>query len=769
MKKIVLNIEGMTCSACSNGLEKYLSKQKGVIEASVNLVLATAMINYDESIVNLQDIERYIKEAGFKSLGEQNNKGKRRNGLIILILFTILAIAEMYFSMTGMMYSTELIDADMQDTMQMSMLDISTEEIMDESAIDLTQENSTLNTKVDKKIAEDALDIEGASINLNSNKTYAITLLIMTIPFLIYGFDIIKNGIKNIVHKMPNMDSLIGVGVIVNFLYSVYGVIQIFNGDGSAVHHLYFEASSMIILFVKIGRYIDKRNKTKAVETIKNLVTITPKNGKVLRDGKVQAVTINEIIKGDTVICQAGEKIAVDGIILKGSTHTDESFITGESKPVSKKAGDMVIAGSINYDGYIEYRAEKIGKDSSISNIVNLVVEATNTKAPVARVADKISSYFVPFIFILSVVSFILNLILRKDIASAINAFVSVLVIACPCALGLATPLAMVISIGKCSRKGILIKSSETIETINKIDTIVFDKTGTLTQGKFEIIDQNISNKNLEILKKIESKSNHPIAKAICGKTENEARNIEVEEIAGYGLKGRLDGKTYYAGNGKFITKVNSEIKNQLLKNEEEFKKKGESIVYLFDDEDVLGIVGLSDKLKPDIKEVITKLKEMNKKIYMLTGDNNDSAQIIAKELGIENIISNVTPEEKLNKIKELNKNDNCIMVGDGINDSPALKSARIGISVGSGTDISNDSADVILMNDDMANICELFNIGKKTMRVIKQNLFWALIYNVCMIPLATNLLSITMNPMISSFCMTFSSFSVVINSLRLL
>ena len=713
MKKVVLNIEGMTCSACSNGLEKYLNKQEGVISASVNLVMATALIEYEDNL-SIKDLNRFVKEAGFKSLGEKKEE-KKSNELTKLIIFSILGIILMYISMG-------------------QMINLPTPKILN---------------------------------MMESPRVYAITLMILSLLFIFYGFDIIKNGIKNIVHKMPNMDSLVGVGVIVNFVYSLWNTIQVFMGNTSLVHHLYFESSAIIILFVKIGRYIDKKNKDKAVDTIKNLVTITPKNGTILKDGKELQVTINEIQKGDTVISKPGEKIAVDGTIINGKTHTDESFITGESKPVSKKVGDTVIAGSINYDGYIEYRAEKIGRDSSISNIVKMVVEATNTKAPIARIADKISGYFVPAIFIIALISFILNFVITKDINQSILALVSVLVVACPCALGLATPLAMVVAIGNCSRRGILVKSSETLEAINKVDTIVFDKTGTLTTGKMSIADGVYNEVTLKILKSLEKNSNHPLAKSIYNNERDIFEVQDFEEVPGLGVKGIINGKQYYAGNYKYVEKMN--VENKLRDNEAIFASKGESIVYLFDEKETILIIGLADTIKKDITDTIKKLEKLDKKIIMLTGDNEKTARAIAKQIGIENIISNVNPKQKLAKIKELNKNNNVAMVGDGINDSPSLKAAIVGISVENGTDISADSADVILLNENMDNIVKIFALGKRTIRIIKENLFWALFYNVCMIPLATGLLPIALNPMIASLAMTLSSLTVVLNSLRLL
>ena len=712
MKKIVLNIEGMTCSACSNGLEKYLKKQDGVIDASVNLVMATAMIEYEE-FLTVEDLERFVKEAGFKSLGEKQEE-KKNNDLKMLIIFAILGIILMYVSM-GHMIGLPVPDI----------------------------------------------------LNMEKNPiVYIVIQIIISFSFFIYGFDIIKNGIKNIIHKMPNMDSLVGIGVIVNFLYSLYNAILVFMGNSEMIHHLYFESSAIIILFVKLGRYIDKKNKVKAVDTIKNLVTITPKSGTILKNGEEKQVTINEIKVGDTVICKPGEKIAVDGKVIKGKTHTDESFLTGESKPVSKEIGSKVLAGSINYDGYIEYEAEKIGRDSSISNIVKLVVEATNTKAPIARLADKISGKFVPTIFDISIIALIINLIVTGSLEKAMIALVSVLVVACPCALGLATPLAMVVSIGRASKLGILVKSSESLETVNKIDTIVFDKTGTLTKGKMTIVDGKYDDETLKILQSLEANSNHPIAKSIVALANEKYDVSNFEDVAGKGIKGEIENKTYYAGNSKFVEEMN--VENKFKSFEEEYSKKGESIVYLFTENEVLAIFGLADEIKEEAKMLVRKLKEENKRVIMLTGDNKVTANAIAKELGIEEVISNVTPKQKKEEIEKLNKNNSCLMVGDGVNDSPALKSATIGVSVQNGTDISQDSADIILLKDDINIIVELIHIGRKTIKIIKENLFWALFYNILMIPLAMGIFKISLNPMIASLAMTLSSLTVVLNSLRL-
>ena len=719
MKKKILNIEGMTCSACSNGLEKYLNKQDGINEASVNLVMATALVEYDESKVKDSDLDRFVKEAGFKSLGERSQDGNKRHERLFLIQFAILVVLLMYISMGHMA-------------------------------------NFPIPYVVDK---------------MHNPIVYTVFVIVITLCFIFWGIDIIVKGIKNLFHRMPNMNSLVGVGVLVNFAYSMYNAINIFQGKVHLVDNLYFESCAMIIFFVKLGRYIDRNNKAKAVDSIKNLVTITPKNAVIKQNGKgkEKVVTINEIQKGDIVICKPGEKIAVDGKVVLGQSHTDESFITGESKPVSKTIGDRVLAGSINYDGYLEYSAENIGKDSSISHIVDLVVEATNTKAPIAKFADKISGIFVPVIFVIAILAFILNIAITRDINLALNALVSVLVVACPCALGLATPLAMVVSLGNGTRKGIVIKSSEVLERINDIDTVIMDKTGTITKGELTIADLyflDAQKDNLKLLKSLETKSNHPLATSVSKGENNPYKVTDFEEIPGRGIKGKIDGVIYYAGNSKMLESIG--IINTLSNKEEEFSKNGESIIYFASEKQLLGIVGLRDVIKPGIKDVISTLKEQGKKVVMLSGDNEITAKFIADEVGIDIVYSNISPKGKLEKIRELNKNQNVIMVGDGINDSPALKEATIGISVSNGTDISSDSADIMLMSEDMSKLLDVFKIGKKTIKIIRENLFWALGYNLLMVPLATGLLPISLNPMIASLAMTLSSLTVVLNSLRL-
>ena len=717
MKNIILNVGGMTCSGCSAGLEKYLNKQDGIFSASVNLVLATVKIEYDENLLDVNKLNKFIEESGFTSYGEEYNKNKRKPERFVLLIYAVLTILLMYISM-GNMFKIKMPNI----------------------------------------------------IDMHSNPIiYAVSLAVITFLYFIYGFDIIKSGIKNLVNKMPNMDSLIMIGVIVNYLYSLFNMILVFKGDMNGLHHLYFEASAMTILFVKIGRFIDKNNRIKATDAVRGLVSVTPKKAVKLVDGEEKTVTINEISKGDIIVCRPGEKIAVDGIVRKGRTNINEALITGESKPVHKEVGNEVIAGSINCNGYIEYEAVRIGRETNISNIVKMVVEATNSKTEIQKFVDKVSGIFVPAIFILAVLASILNFVIIKDISIAVNVFVTVLVVACPCALGIATPLAMVVSIGKLSKNGIFIKSSESLEILNGIKNIVFDKTGTLTNGKFSVVDKNISDENMQILQNIEFNSKHPIAQSICEFSDfNKIEVTNFREIEGYGLQADIGNITYYVGSSKFVKEQC--INNIYGNDEEKFLSNGYTIVYLFNNDGVLGIVGLADTVKDGVKELIQELKNMNKNIYMLTGDNEAAAKIIANEIGIDNVESNLTPKQKLVYVSNMNDDTNSVMmVGDGINDSPSLKSAAIGVSVEGGSDVSADSSDIILMNSNIGIISLLLKVGKKTNRIIKQNLFWAVFYNCLMIVIATGLLPIHINPMIASMAMMMSSLMVVFNSLRLL
>ena len=729
MRKVLLKIEGMTCSACSSGLEKYLNKQDGIIAASVNLIMNNASIEYDDNKLTLEQVEKFVDKAGFSSAGIDNlekEEKKKSNEKYKLIGISVISILILYISMSHMVGLPVI----------------------------------------------PFLDMMAYPIN------YAISLLILTIIVLLMGIDILKNGYKNLVHKTPNMDTLVMIGVMASFIYSIYGTIMILKGKTMYVESLYYESAAIVIFFIKIGKYVESKNKDKTKEALQQLMSITPNHAIIIRDGKEETVTLDEIQKGDIVICKPGEKIAVDGEVVEGITHINESFITGESVPVKREKGSKVIAGSINYEGTIKYKAEKIGKESTVSEIVRLVVEATNTKAPIAKVADTISGYFVPTIIVIAIIAFAIWFMITKNIATAINIFVTILVVACPCSLGLATPLAIVIASGNASKKGILIKTSEALENAHKIKTICFDKTGTLTKGELTISKiynySNLEEKEIiKIVASIENKSEHPIARAIVNEAKNQ--NIELEDveefksIPGYGVSANISQNKYLIGNKKLMLENNITISQE--QDELNLVSDGNSILFVAEGQKLIALIGVKDVLKDESKDIVQKLKKKNIKVVMLTGDNEKTAKAIANQIGVDEVIANVLPKQKAEEIKKFKEKGLVMMCGDGINDSVSLVTADIGVSVSSGTDIAMDSSNVVLMNDNLEKIEDLISISEKTIRNIKQNLFWAFFYNICMIPIACGILEplgVVMNPMIAAFAMTISSLTVVLNALRL-
>lgn len=721
MKKIVLRIGGMTCSACSSGLEKYLSRQEGVSSASVNLVLSLATIEYEN--LSKKDLERFVKEAGFQSLGEfkgvEDLESKKEDKTKYIVL-GILILIMMYLGM-GEMLGLPTIPF----------------------------------------------------LNMDYPVLLSSVLLLITIVYLIFGFDILKSGFTNLIHRMPNMDTLVLFSVFFSLAYSLFGYVQIILGNLSYMHHLYFESAAMVLYFVKLGRYIESFSKDQTKSAIRKLVQITPSKA-IVKDGeKLTEVTIDEVSTGDTLVCRAGDKVAVDGTVTSGKTYVDESFITGESAPVLKTSGSKVIAGSICYDGYIEYSAEKIGKESTISEIVTMVVDATNTKSKVQKMADRISGYFVPIILAIAIVTFILSYLLGCSFSVSFTHFVTVLVVACPCALGLAVPLVVVVSNGLCAEKGLFLRNGEVLERAKTIDTIVLDKTGTLTQGKLRVYEfQNDSNLTdaefLNVVANLESFSSHPIHTAFDVTKKLDVSHFE--ELSGMGILAKINDDEYYLGNHKILTRL--KLKNRYQTKEDDYSKAGCSIIYVVQNKKLIGIIGVKDTVREESKEAIREFMRRGIGVVMLTGDHEGVANQIAKEVGIRHVISDVLPKEKASYIEKLKQDGkHVIMVGDGINDAPALVASSIGISINQGTDVAMDSADVILMNNNLSNIIDFIDISKRSYHIIWQNLFWAFFYNALMIPIAAGFLSplgITMNPMVASIAMTISSLTVVMNSLRL-
>lgn len=708
MKNIILAIDGMTCSACSNGLEKFLNKQNGIISADVNLVLANANIVYDEDLLDIAQIESFVDKAGFKSMGEFcgfEGKNDSKSEKTTFIIFTVLALLVVILPMGRMILGFRL----------------------------------------------------------------GIYEALPALCFLAYGKDILKNGWKNLIHKTPNMDTLIGIGVIASFGYSLF---NLWKGN---IEHLYFESSAIIIYFVKLGRYIDGINKEKTKSAIQKLVTITPALAVLKKDDVEQRITIDEIKKGDIVIARPGDKVAVDGEIVVGNAHFDESFISGESVPVVRSVGDKVLAGSLNYDGYIEYKAEKIGKNSMVSEIVKLVAKATATKTPMTKIADKISGYFVPMVIIIAFLTLGLNLLLQQGLNTAFVSFVCVLVVACPCALGLATPLAVVAAEGLCLKKGILVKSSELFETAAKVNVAVFDKTGTLTYGRLRVAKiTNLSSETddfvMQLAGSLESMSNHPVSRAFVEYMAvhklDKLKIKSFENFDGMGVKGKVNEKNVVVGNAKLLKTL------KISDNPQKTTADMGAVIYIAIDGKVAATIEVCDVLRESAKSATENLRAQRIKNIMLTGDNVNTAHNVAKEIAIDEIVADILPSGKLKFIKKMRQNGNIVMMcGDGINDSPALIESNVGVSINGGTDIAIDSAGIILKNENLENLPYFIKISKRAVKIIKQNLFWAMFYNILMIPIAAGVLrswGVTINPIMASLAMVLSSTTVILNTLRL-
>ena len=713
MKKIILKIDGMTCTSCSNSLEKHLNKQKGIQKANVNLVLEEAYIEYDDDLT-IEDLNKYVKETGFKSLGE-SKLVKEKSGLIPLIIYSILSVILLSFSILFM----------------------------------------TVFKKMDYP------------------KVFTITSFILILPYFVYGFKIFKSGIKGFIHASPNMHSLVTLGVFTSFIYSFIEMILIINGHSEYVKTIYFESCAIVIYFINLGSYIDHKGKVKTKEALTNLMEITPSKAILLKDGKEIEIDIDEVKIGDILVLKPGMKASSDGTVVNGSAHFDEAFLTGEAISSKKSNGASVIAGSINLDGYIEYEVLKNGRDSTISEIVNLVKEASNSKAKISKLADKISSIFVPMIILIAITSFIIFYLVTNNFNTAIVKFTTVLVIACPCALGLATPLALVVAHGMCASNGILVKNSSSLEDINKINRIIFDKTGTLTKGHFVITEYyNYSDMNdlelLDIISSLESNSSHPISKAF--NTNNKIDVIDYKNIDGVGIEGTIGNDKYYLGSNKLLSYLNLTFNN--ANDLEALYNLGSTIVYIVKNGEIIGLIGLNDTLKDSAYDVISELKNRNIKLSMLTGDNKTSAEAISEKLNIDDYISEVYPKDKKMIVDSYIKNNEYVMmIGDGINDAPSLISANVGVSVNKDCNIASDAADIIIINDNIESIINLLLISNKTFRIIKENLFWAFFYNIIMIPIALGALEfagIYMNPMIASLAMMISSITVILNSLRI-
>ena len=729
-------VTGMSCASCANAVEKALNKNND-INASVNFATEKLNIEYDEKKYNFDKIRKIVESAGY-GLAEDMTEDKKvelyqekitslKNRLILAVIFVVPLL---YISM-GHMLGAVLPEF--------------------------------LNPKVNP---------------LN----FALAQFVLTLPIIYAGRDFFSHGFKNLVRKSPTMDSLIAIGSTAAVLYGIYATFGIVIVDPEAHMDLYYESAGAIITLILFGKLLEAKTKGQTSSAIKKLIRLQPKKAKIIENGAEKEVLIENLKVGDIVIVKPGEKIAVDGRIVEGATSVDESMLTGESLPVSKKVGDKVVGGSINKNGSIRFEATEIGKNTVLSQIIKLVEEAQGSKAPISRMADIVSAYFVPIVIGIAIITGIAWFLSGSGLVTALSFFIAVLVIACPCALGLATPTSIMVGTGKGAENGILIKSGEALETAYKIKTVVFDKTGTITKGKpilTNLIAYGKYNENelLKIAASVENDSEHPLAEAIVNKAKE--RNIEIKPyerfraMPGYGIRATFEGKEVQIGNRKLMEnrKINVEISQKdydILLNE------GKTPMYISIDNKLAGLVAVADVIKETSKEAIEKLKKMGIKTVMLTGDNEKTAKFIAKQVGIDDVISEVLPYQKSQKVKELQEKDEFVaMVGDGINDSPALAQANVGIAIGNGTDVAIESADIVLIRNDLRDVAGSIALSKATITNIKENLFWAFFYNVLGIPFAAGIFYAFFNgpkldPMIAAFAMSFSSVSVLGNALRL-
>ena len=729
-------VTGMSCASCANAVEKALNKNND-INASVNFATEKLNIEYDEKKYNFDKIREIVESAGYglvedmiedKKMELYQEKIKSlKNRLILAIIFVVPLL---YISM-GHMLGAVLPEF--------------------------------LNPKVNP---------------LN----FALAQFVLTLPIIYAGRDFFLHGFKNLVRKSPTMDSLIAIGATAAVLYGIYATFRIVTVDPEAHMDLYYETAGTIITLILFGKLLEAKTKGQTSSAIKKLIGLQPKKAKIIENGAEKEVLIENLKVGDIVIVKPGEKIAVDGRIVEGATSIDESMLTGESLPVSKKVGDKVVGGSINKNGSIRFEATEIGKNTVLSQIIKLVEEAQGSKAPISRMADIVSAYFVPIVIGIAIITGIAWFLSGSGLVTALSFFIAVLVIACPCALGLATPTSIMVGTGKGAENGILIKSGEALETAHKIKTVVFDKTGTITKGKPVLTDliaygKYNENELLKIAASVENDSEHLLAEAIVNKAKE--KNIEIKPyekfraMPGYGIRAIFEGKEVQIGNRKLMEnrKINVEISQKdydILSNE------GKTPMYISIDNELAGLVAVADVIKETSKEAIEKLKKMGIKTIMLTGDNEKTAKFIAKQVGIDDVISEVLPYQKSQKVKELQEKDEFVaMVGDGINDSPALAQANVGIAIGNGTDVAIESADIVLIRNDLRDVAGAISLSKATITNIKENLFWALFYNVLGIPFAAGIFYAFFNgpkldPMIAAFAMSFSSVSVLGNALRL-
>jgi len=739
---VTLPIGGMTCASCAQNIERTVSRLDGVAHIAVNLATEKATVEYDPQKIKLFTIRQEIEKIGYTVLdtGKSSvvDKDRIRKEKEIRTLWTKFRISAIF--------SVPLLYLAMGSMVEWLHFPIP------------------------------------AFLNIMEHPlTYSLVQILLTIPVIIVGNRFYSVGFKALFRRSPNMDSLIAMGTSAAVLYSLYSVFQVIAGNTGAVEHLYFETAGVIITLILLGKSLEAVSKGKTSEAIKKLMGLAPKTAILIRDGVEVEIPIGEVEIGDIVLVKPGGKIPVDGVVTEGSTAIDESMLTGESMPVDKISGNKVYAASINKNGTIRFKTTKIGGDTALAQIIKLVEDAQGSKAPIAQLADIVSGYFVPIVFVIAFLAAVAWAVSGQSAVFSLTIFISVLVIACPCALGLATPTAIMVGTGKGAENGILIKSGGALETTHKINTIIFDKTGTITEGNPAVTDivpvpGVDSDRLLQIAASAEKGSEHPLGEAIMRAAA--VQKIELlpatrfNAITGLGIEVEIDGIDVLLGNKKLMVERNITLE-ALEKEADGFASEGKTPMYIAQNNRLSGIIAVADVVKASSAKAIARLQAMGIEIVMITGDNSRTAQAIAAQVGIRRVLSEVLPQDKSNEVKKLQAEGRLVaMVGDGINDAPALVQADIGIAIGSGTDVAIESADIVLMKSDLMDVAAAIQLSKSTIRNIKQNLFWAFGYNVAGIPIAAGLLHLfggpLLNPMIAAAAMSLSSVSVLTNALRL-
>ncbi len=741
MNKETIKIGGMTCAACSQRVEKAIAKLEGISKVSVNLATEKATLEYDPQIIRLSSVKDCIVNTGYQVLAADKNsvdedRVRKQKEVKTLwtkfIIATAFGIPLLYFAMVPM-------------------------------------------------VSWWPFPIPRGLNPMLYPLRFALLQICLVAPIIIAGYRFYTVGFKALIQRSPNMDSLVAIGTTAAILFSLYNTYQIVQGNFGAVEGLYYETAGVIIALILLGKSLEAVSKGKTSEAIKKLMGLAPKTATVISNGKEIELPIEDVEIDDIILVRPGEKIPVDGVVLEGNTSIDEAMLTGESMPVDKKIGDKVFAASINKNGMIKFQATKVGSDTALAQIIKLVEDAQGSKAPIAQMADIVSGYFVPVVCVIALVAFLAWFLTGQSLAFSLTIFISVLVIACPCALGLATPTAIMVGTGKGAENGILIKGGEALEAAHKITTIVFDKTGTITEGKPEVTDIiTVSGIEKERLLRIaasgEKGSEHPLGEAIvrgAAKDNLEFLPVEAfEAIPGHGIEVTMDGVKILIGNKKLMDERKISL-SELREKSDLLASEGKTPMYIAMNGSLAGIIAVADVVKESSAKAIKKLQSMGIEVAMITGDNRKTAEAIAKQVGIDRVLAEVLPQDKSNEVKKLQAEGKKVcMVGDGINDAPALVQADIGIAIGSGTDVAMESADIVLMRSDLMDVPTAIHLSKSTIRNIKQNLFWAFGYNVAGIPIAAGILHLfggpLLNPIFAAAAMAFSSVSVVSNALRL-